>query len=282
MVEVARMVGTRALRRAPGGARARGRARGPTQAHRAAARLDDRRLRDGGDHGRVHRAADRRLPRPGDDHAAQGPARPAFALAVEELARRARHGGRRQGRGRRPRRHARRAGPRDGTAAAAPAPAWSSGPGPGVGTVTKPGLPLAVGEPAINPVPRQLMREHVAEVAAALRRRAATSRSPSPSTTARSSPARPGTRGSASSAGCRSSARPASSSPTPARPGSTRSGAASTSPARRAARTSPGAPARPPSGRSSPSTGCPRTRCSTWATSRAPCSSTCAATRSPG
>ena len=39
--------------------------------------------------------------------------------------------------------------------------------GPGVGTVTKPGLPLAVGEPAINPVPRQLMRDVVAEVAAA-------------------------------------------------------------------------------------------------------------------
>ncbi|MEO0496242.1 MAG: cobalt-precorrin-5B (C(1))-methyltransferase [Pseudomonadota bacterium] len=29
--------------------------------------------------------------------------------------------------------------------------------GPGVGTVTKPGLPVAVGEPAINPVPRSLM-----------------------------------------------------------------------------------------------------------------------------
>jgi cobalt-precorrin-5B (C1)-methyltransferase len=38
--------------------------------------------------------------------------------------------------------------------------------GPGVGTVTLPGLPLAVGEPAINPVPRQLIREHVARVAA--------------------------------------------------------------------------------------------------------------------
>ncbi|MEO5873987.1 MAG: cobalt-precorrin-5B (C(1))-methyltransferase, partial [Streptosporangiaceae bacterium] len=37
--------------------------------------------------------------------------------------------------------------------------------GTGVGTVTKPGLPLAVGEPAINPVPRRLMTEHVAEVA---------------------------------------------------------------------------------------------------------------------
>ncbi|MGK5553137.1 cobalt-precorrin-5B (C(1))-methyltransferase [Actinomadura kijaniata] len=31
--------------------------------------------------------------------------------------------------------------------------------GPGVGTVTKPGLPLDVGEPAINPVPRRMMRE---------------------------------------------------------------------------------------------------------------------------
>ncbi|GAA2875029.1 cobalt-precorrin-5B (C(1))-methyltransferase [Streptosporangium fragile] len=38
--------------------------------------------------------------------------------------------------------------------------------GPGVGTVTKPGLPLRVGEPAINPVPRRMMREHLAEVAA--------------------------------------------------------------------------------------------------------------------
>ncbi|WP_432585435.1 cobalt-precorrin-5B (C(1))-methyltransferase [Streptomyces sp. HD1123-B1] len=38
--------------------------------------------------------------------------------------------------------------------------------GPGVGTVTRPGLPLEVGEPAINPVPRQMMRDHVASVAA--------------------------------------------------------------------------------------------------------------------
>ncbi|MFH8567750.1 cobalt-precorrin-5B (C(1))-methyltransferase [Streptomyces sp. NPDC017993] len=38
--------------------------------------------------------------------------------------------------------------------------------GPGVGTVTRPGLPLDVGEPAINPVPRQMMREHLAAVAA--------------------------------------------------------------------------------------------------------------------
>lgn len=36
--------------------------------------------------------------------------------------------------------------------------------GDGVGTVTKPGLPLAVGEPAINPVPRKMMCEMVHEV----------------------------------------------------------------------------------------------------------------------
>jgi cobalt-precorrin-5B (C1)-methyltransferase len=38
--------------------------------------------------------------------------------------------------------------------------------GPGVGTVTKPGLPLAVGEPAINPMPRRFITEHLAAVAA--------------------------------------------------------------------------------------------------------------------
>jgi cobalt-precorrin-5B (C1)-methyltransferase len=39
--------------------------------------------------------------------------------------------------------------------------------GPGVGTVTKPGLPLGVGEPAINPVPRQMIGWAVDEVCAA-------------------------------------------------------------------------------------------------------------------
>ena len=38
--------------------------------------------------------------------------------------------------------------------------------GGGVGIVTKPGLPLAVGEPAINPVPRKMMTEVVTELAA--------------------------------------------------------------------------------------------------------------------
>jgi cobalt-precorrin-5B (C1)-methyltransferase len=37
--------------------------------------------------------------------------------------------------------------------------------GAGVGTVTKPGLPLPVGEPAINPVPRAMMVENIGEVA---------------------------------------------------------------------------------------------------------------------
>ena len=40
--------------------------------------------------------------------------------------------------------------------------------GPGVGTVTKPGLPLDVGEPAINPMPRQFISEHITEIAARL------------------------------------------------------------------------------------------------------------------
>jgi cobalt-precorrin-5B (C1)-methyltransferase len=37
--------------------------------------------------------------------------------------------------------------------------------GGGVGTVTRPGLPVPPGEPAINPVPRQMMRDAIAEVA---------------------------------------------------------------------------------------------------------------------
>jgi cobalt-precorrin-5B (C1)-methyltransferase len=43
--------------------------------------------------------------------------------------------------------------------------------GPGVGHVTRPGLPIAVGEPAINPVPRAMMDEVVAEMAAEYGRR---------------------------------------------------------------------------------------------------------------
>jgi cobalt-precorrin-5B (C1)-methyltransferase len=39
--------------------------------------------------------------------------------------------------------------------------------GEGVGVVTRPGLPLPPGEPAINPVPRAMMRQAIAEAAAA-------------------------------------------------------------------------------------------------------------------
>jgi cobalt-precorrin-5B (C1)-methyltransferase len=39
--------------------------------------------------------------------------------------------------------------------------------GRGVGTITKPGLPLPVGEPAINPVPRKMMTEVVTALAGA-------------------------------------------------------------------------------------------------------------------
>ena len=40
--------------------------------------------------------------------------------------------------------------------------------GAGVGTVTRPGLPILPGEPAINPVPRRMMAEAIGEVAAEL------------------------------------------------------------------------------------------------------------------
>ncbi|ARN80595.1 cobalt-precorrin-5B (C(1))-methyltransferase [Methylocystis bryophila] len=46
-----------------------------------------------------------------------------------------------------------------------PSAGVSFGAGPGVGTVTRPGLLLAVGEPAINPVPRAMIRENIAEAA---------------------------------------------------------------------------------------------------------------------
>src|SRR6202043_139015 len=37
--------------------------------------------------------------------------------------------------------------------------------GPGVGTVTRPGLAIAPGEPAINPVPPRTIRDAIAEIA---------------------------------------------------------------------------------------------------------------------
>jgi cobalt-precorrin-5B (C1)-methyltransferase len=44
--------------------------------------------------------------------------------------------------------------------------------GEGVGTVTRPGLPIPPGEPAINPVPRRMIRDAIAEVASTVGRAA--------------------------------------------------------------------------------------------------------------
>jgi cobalt-precorrin-5B (C1)-methyltransferase len=51
--------------------------------------------------------------------------------------------------------------------AAAPGAGVAFRAGQGVGTVTRPGLPVAPGEPAINPVPRRMIAQAIAEVAAA-------------------------------------------------------------------------------------------------------------------
>jgi cobalt-precorrin-5B (C1)-methyltransferase len=92
---------------------------------------------------------------------------PAFALAVEELA---------EDRGRAVAGVVKDAGDdpdvthgalvRVGVRSLPPGSGVAFRAGPGVGTVTRPGLPLDVGEPAINPVPRQMIRAHLAEVAA--------------------------------------------------------------------------------------------------------------------
>ena len=92
--------------------------------------------------------------------------RPSFALARQSLAADEATCGHHQGCRRRPGCDPWGADPQPG-----PPPAAGAGvvfrAGAGVGTVTKPGLPIPAGEPAINPAPRQIMREAIAEVAAA-------------------------------------------------------------------------------------------------------------------
>ena len=80
--------------------------------------------------------------------------------------------------------------------------------GVGVGVVTKPGLGLEVGGPAINPVPRAQITASRRRGDRPCRRKGFGSSSASP--TASGWPARPPTAGSASSAASRSSAPPAS------------------------------------------------------------------------
>ena len=91
----------------------------------------------------------------------------AFALAVNRKDDGSGDGRRDQGCRRRSRRDARRAGARYGAAGRGGERRAVQG-GPGVGTVTLPGLPVPPGEPAINPVPRKMMKAAIAEVASAL------------------------------------------------------------------------------------------------------------------
>src|SRR5690606_27942539 len=176
-----------------------GRPQRPTLAHRAAARLDDRRLRRRRDDGRAARPGGRGPPPPGRRPAALG-ARPAgragapaattaastapptgpfpapgtitlprgqtpsFALAAEELTAARAMAGTVTDAGDDP-------AATHGALVRATVRVLPAGrgvvfrAGPGVGTVSRPGLPLEVGEPAVNPVPRQMMRDHVALVA---------------------------------------------------------------------------------------------------------------------
>ena len=185
----------------------------------AAPRLDHRCLRHRRRAGGLRGAADRRLPRSGRDHVARRRSAPPSRWRCSETRRRLRARRRRQGRRRRSRRHPRRAGHRHASAAARRARASTFRAGEGVGTVTRPGLPLPPGEPAINPVPRAMIARDRRSRAATAAPAMSWSRSRSRRRGDRG--AHPQRRGSASSAACRSSAPPASSCPIPARPGST-------------------------------------------------------------
>ena len=120
----------------------------------AAPRLDHRRLRHRRDQGRLPALLTGEFPDPVDDRAAQGRAA-GLRAGPPGAGRRAcatrRH---RQGCRRRSRRDPWRAGARRRCGAGRAGSGVAFRAGDGVGTVTQPGLPLAVGEPAINPVPR--------------------------------------------------------------------------------------------------------------------------------
>ena len=127
--------------------------------------MDDRRLRYGCRAGGFHRDALGPLPRSGHDPVCRAAALRAFRLALPSSA---------------------RAGARAGvvkdagddpdvthgalviaeTAWAAPGSGIGFAAGEGVGTVTRAGLPLAVGEPAINPAPRAMICDALLDAAA--------------------------------------------------------------------------------------------------------------------
>ncbi len=192
----------------------------------AASGLDDRRLRDGGCKGGLRSVADRRLPRSGRDRTARRPASAFRAFAGAPRGDWAQAGVTKDAGDDPDVTHGalviatvRLGAPGEGIVFRA---------GEGVGTVTRPGLPLPPGEPAINPAPRAMIR-------AALESSAARLNGPRDVVVEISIPdgakiaertlnGRLGI-----SAACRFSARPASSCRSPARPGSTRSIAASTS-----------------------------------------------------
>ena len=130
-----------------------------------AARLDHGDLRRGREPGCLSGAADRRISRSGGG-ALPGGARPAFALAFTELGTDFARAGVVKDAGDDP-------DVTHGALVVATVRLGTPGSGvvfqagEGVGVVTRPGLPLAVGEPAINPVPREMIRTAIAEVPAA-------------------------------------------------------------------------------------------------------------------
>ena len=133
----------------------------------AQARLDDRRLRQRRGARRLRSAADRPISRSGSGRACQRVLRPEFALATHELGDDFARAGIVKDAGDDP--DVTHGALIVATVRLAPRGAGVSfKAGEGVGTVTRPGLPLPVGEPAINPAPRAMIRANLEEVAARL------------------------------------------------------------------------------------------------------------------